>query len=254
MYPFASATMTHLNHEWDRLRTRRPASPTGLPWSRVSPALDAPQVGELLDTLLSRPAPQIADGLLWPLLLLASEGDELAARTILQATMGMAVRLSHQARHRGLEDPEEVALSALWSAIRTYPLHRRKRVAANLHGQALKALPHLGEVPCPTPVPIDANEAIPPCEHPATEEGAALLVWARTHQILREEDLLLMEQVYLREVPTGDVAAAQGLSQAAVRQRLSRATRALARAVQERLGAPSAGEVVEQVRFELSGH
>lgn len=247
----SSPVLAALNDEWSRLRTTRPVGSTGVRWSTVSDSLDVLEVGQLVDALAARPDPQVADAILWPLLFLAGDGDELAGRTVLQATLGLAARLSRQARTRGLEDPHEVALGALWSAIRAFPLHRRHRIAANLAGEAMKALPRADHRTIVVPDPREDWETSPEHEAPATEEVAALLVWARTHRILASEDLSLMTAVYLREVSPTVAGRHLGLSAPAVRKRLSRATRVLTTQVRERLACPSPEDVVQQVALQL---
>lgn len=237
-----------LNAEWCSLATSRPCGPTGIAWASITPLLQVQQVGELVQMLTdgSR-GPQQCDELLWPLLKLAVEGDELAARTVLQAMLGVFSRLGHRARLRGLDDPAETALEALWSAILTYPLHRRQRVAANLAGEALGMLPMADHHLEPRPAPVHEDSPAQEAQAPDTEEAAALLLWARRHRVLNAAELELLTEVYMHGTPSAAVATAQGLSDVATRKRLSRATSKLARAVRVRLENPTSQDVLAEI-------
>lgn len=246
-----------LNCQWDStVHAQPPAGSTGISWALMSARLDRPNVGAIVQALTATPspAPEVADETLWSLLSLASQGDDLAARTALQAMLGALSRLGHRATLRGLEDPHETALEAMWTSIRTYPLNRRQRVAANLAGEALAALPMAEHHIAPLAQPLHEQTPTKKVSAPCTEEAAALLVWAHRHHILTQEELQMLTQVYLHGLPTSVIANCLGVGEAATRKRLSRATHKLAKAVRTKLAHPTAQEVVAEVNYELTRH
>ena len=120
-----------LNRDWDELVHRHRGSLPG--WSRRHEAL----VGyESLDLLLAA-AQGHPDAIFGALLTEVSNGDQLAARVVLQAMLGRIVRMARRDPHAGVDD----YIAALWCRIETYPLASRPyRIAANLSMDTLKAV------------------------------------------------------------------------------------------------------------------
>ncbi|MGQ4354887.1 hypothetical protein [Streptomyces drozdowiczii] len=94
-------------------------------------------LGELVVCLAARRDSEVADR--WLIAVLeraAGEGREaqLAARVVLQAMVPGMVRLTQSllTSRRELDDVAQVVISCLYVVARTYPLHRRRKVAANL--------------------------------------------------------------------------------------------------------------------------
>lgn len=216
-------------------------------WAQAHAALDGPATtGDLLRTIRTASSGR-ADGLLHALLQLhdAGAGDELAGRILLQTMLGSAHRLTRTAKGRGLDDPEADAIAAMWAAIRTYPMHRTRSVAANLSLEALRRLPAAPERPLPAGELLEAQihhaqaagrlEA--PGRIPVDAEAAATLRWAREVGILDDEEARLLALVYLSPTrPTSAALAAHlSIEPAAVRKRQSRAVAKLARGVADRL-------------------
>ena len=125
---------------------------------------------------LSRPSPiwrpwwterhRGSDEVLGALLVLAREGDELAARTALQAVLGSVVRLARRTvAHAGgdLEESISRAVEACWRIIRNYPVERACRP---LDGISLDVLAVLtgsgrhGEAEVPVGLPVDLGDPI----------------------------------------------------------------------------------------------
>ena len=110
--------ITELNEEWARLVSRHRDA---VPWPDLSRCGD---LGDVLAAIRYEP-----DETLRLLLRKAIDGDQLAARTVLQAMLGKVVRLAQSHPGAGIDD----FVAALWCRIRTYPLQRRpSSIAANL--------------------------------------------------------------------------------------------------------------------------
>ncbi|WP_347350364.1 hypothetical protein [Intrasporangium sp.] len=251
--PLTTGTIGLLNTEWATLG----ATVIPAPW-RAAPTLAGFATAE--DVLAGvRAAPQAArrDALLHALLALHAAGDQLAGRTVLQAMLGKATRMAYTAKKRGTIDPFETVIAAMWETIRTYPLHRASSVAGNL---ALDTLRRLGpaatarEIPAGLqaethPDPGGASHPRRAADSPETNEvfDAVLprtLGWALEHDVLTPAEVRLLARLHLDDnEPTltmRELAGRMGITHAALRQRHSRAIRALAAAITTRLDEPAA--------------
>lgn len=223
-----------LNADW--------ASHAELPtWS--DPELRYPTTDALLSALAHADVDH-ADAILHALICHAHRGDAHAIRTVLQAMLGVAARLTRTARNRGLEDCEALAVAALLEAIRTYPRHLNQRVAANVRMRALAALPAAPvarEIPSEHTVALLDARGSNSSTTPVDVEASNLLSWALEHGVLTQEDACLLRRAHLCEakVPTAALAAEMGLSCAAYRQRHHRLVRRLSQAVRDRHLDPS---------------
>lgn len=117
-----------LNEEWATVASSPAARRALMRWTSRNPALaTAHSVDDFVDT---RTRPGWGDQ---ALRVLAAEapGDEIAARTLLQALLGGLVRLATQIAH---DDPDVVGevVSMAWNRIRTYPNQRCGPVAGNV--------------------------------------------------------------------------------------------------------------------------
>jgi len=194
------------------------------------------------------------DAALLALLELAQAGDQMAGRTVFQAMLGKAVRIAGSVARRtqGGGDGEEAladAVAALWQAIFTYPVRqRRSRVAANISLSTLALVQrghvrssHFGrpapEVPMADVRTVGLDDFYP---DPAGDELAGtpdaellvLLAWAVRCGVLSRAEALLLTRVYDvddqgRPVDGRLVAAQEGISWPALRQRCHRLARKL---------------------------
>jgi hypothetical protein len=123
-----SHTLRSLDAEWRRLTRTSRARQALRQWSIAHPALRG--VADLDALLERRRDDQAAPAILRALAVLAP-GDDLAARTLLQALLPGLVRLAGMV---GYDDPAaiEEMVSLAWERIRTYPARRRGSVAANV--------------------------------------------------------------------------------------------------------------------------
>ncbi len=223
-------------------------------WASTEPALTGHHhAGDILDDIDSGDTIE-KDAILLALLRLAHAGDNLAARTVLQAMLPKLRRLAGYVDldHGTLGDRGAIVIEAFLAVLRTYPLSRRTRaVAGNLALDTLHAItdhrrndpvvtqpttPHRMEV-------LLDNERILDTRTAATlnteEELWNVLTWALEENVINRTDLDLLVAVFLPPEPgmTGTQAAVaehMGLSPATVRQRCSRATRAIRTAIHAR--------------------
>lgn len=117
-----------LNEEWAHVASSPAARRALMRWASRNPALaTAHSVDDFVDT---RSRPRWGDQALRGLAAEAP-GDEIAARTLLQALLGGLVRLATQVAH---DDPDAVGevVSMAWNRIRTYPSQRCGPVAGNV--------------------------------------------------------------------------------------------------------------------------
>lgn len=87
-----------------------------------------------VDAWIARAEPADADRALHLLVARAVEGDELAARVLLQRLLPGAKRLARRWwAIRDLDERAAITVSAVWTRIRAYPIARRpERIAANI--------------------------------------------------------------------------------------------------------------------------
>lgn len=221
-----------LNHEWSSALAQ---APSGWDLPLDSPA---PTLQDVLEAISDAKDP---DQLLYALLELHHDGDDTAGRVLLQTMLGSAHRLTRTARSRGLADGEADAIAAMWAAIATYPMHRTKRVAANL---ALEALASLQKA---LTSDLPASEGLEDLAHweqscgrlsgshgpSASEEASEALLWALDQDVLSRAEVALLTSIYITSdrATSAELAEVHDLSPAALRQRQHRAVRKLATAV-----------------------
>lgn len=224
-----------LNREWDTLLADPGTEAALARWERREPLLRG------LDTLGGLPAlvGQDADGVLLALVRLAQAGAPLAGRAVLQLMLGKVARVARS--QYGCGDREEAlaaAVGALWQSVATYPVGRRPvRVAANLALETLagtrrdlaSARASRGWLPLPEPG-----------GGPSADEaglGVDGEVWQVLAAAVRDGTVTAAEARLLGRVYASDgsgspvdprtIAAQEGLSWPALRQRCSRSVRRL---------------------------
>ncbi|WP_298329939.1 hypothetical protein [Haloactinopolyspora sp.] len=229
-----------LNHEWARLRADTAAEATVRRWAREHEALSGCRSLTDVETLVRSSDRERCNLILLTLVRLAHAGDDLAGRTVLQLMLGKAIRIA--ASRCGLDTQhslEEAAISALWTAIATYPVERRPtKVAANLAMDTLRAV--TGELAYHRSETILGPETFEAVEahrdDSADVELLQLLVWAVERGTVSAADATLILDIYTPAPgEAGGAAAAErhGLSWPAARQRSSRAVRKIVRAVRD---------------------
>jgi DNA-directed RNA polymerase specialized sigma24 family protein len=197
---------------------------------------------ELLATIRQSAGRQ-QDELLHRLLLLGHDGNAAADRVVLQALIPAAQRIVQ--RVRGLDHLDRVeradySVGAAWESIRTYRLHLRERVMANLTMNTLRLL-----TPEPTAneraiaartitVPDNVLESVPwDSPEPAPEvELANVLTWAVDNRILTAHEAALLIHAALGSDSHAAIAEQLGLSVEGLRSRLTRIRKRLSTAAQ----------------------
>lgn len=222
-----STIVEALNRDWDELVDRHRGSVRG--WSRSHGALA--ECHTLADVLLA--ARGQPDAVLAALLTSVSNGDQLAARVVLQAMLGRVVRMALRDPGAGIDD----YVSALWCRILTYPLAARPiRIAANLSMDALKTVFHErrwlreGEVtPWPPEVFWDEQHEVLFVRRAADSVAAPDVLRAgRDRGVIDEPLHALLVSVYVDELTGSEAADRHRTSAQSVRVRCSRAVRRLA--------------------------
>ncbi|PZF86512.1 hypothetical protein [Jiangella anatolica] len=235
-----------LNAEWRRLGAR-PVPKRWLPeFSGCAVLADA------ADTIgrTRRHHPAVADGLLIGLLDQRSVCDDhLAGRLVLQVMLGRAVRLARRTHRFGaagvrgdLPQLTAAAVAALWHAIATYPVERRRnKVAVNLCMETLSHFNAALEDDAPQLVDATVLDTAEPVIRPAPApvvEVFATLTWGVSKGIISADDAELLVRVYCPlpgQLGSAHLVARElGLTPAAVRQRCSRAIQRLSGAVRDR--------------------
>lgn len=258
-----------LIQEWVDLHHSPSTTAAVARWVRREPVLKGCRTpGEIVNRIDL--APHIEkDEILLALVRLAQDGNQLAGRTVLQALLPklsrIASRTSPSSTSTWAEDHRHITIAEFWQVLSEYPVERRpRRVAANLSLDTLHRICRAGKRP--EPVPVDPHDHITPddglrdrarysylsASSNQTELGSSLelstdsdlpqlLAWARQAQLVTEDEAELLTTVYLRAERPGAgyaaAAAAQGVSQATLRQRCSRTVRRLTEAVRAELTA-----------------
>ncbi|RIQ20148.1 RNA polymerase sigma factor [Jiangella rhizosphaerae] len=236
-----------LNAEWRRLGARP------IPKRWTLPGLAGCAVlADAADVIgrTRRHQPAFADGLLIGLLdQRTARDDHLAGRLVLQVMLGRAVNLARRAHRFGvagvrgdLPQLTAAAVAALWHAIATYPVDRRRhKVAVNLCMDTLRHFNLALEDDAPDLVDTAVLDTAEPVFHHAPApvvEVFATLTWGIGKGIITADDAELLVRVYCplpgQHGGAHVVARELGLSPAAVRQRCSRAIQRLSAAVQAR--------------------
>lgn len=224
--------VTQLNSEWVTVRNR--LVDCGVHGSRSG--------AELLNAIRQSDGPE-QDTLVHALLMRGRDGNAQADRVVLQALIPAAQRIAQ--RVTGLEylnraDRAGYAVGAAWESVRTYRLHLRDRVMANLTMNMLHLL---------TPKPT-ANERLIAArtvtvsdEFLETASGGAwapeptpeveladVLAWAVNTRVLTDAEVDLLIRTALGDRTHAAIAAGMGLSVEGLRSRLTRIRKRLATA------------------------
>lgn len=223
--------LRRMDTEWVALQTDAAAAGTCRRWASTVQVLAG--CGTPADVLARVGA--APDVVLGHLLAEAAAGDRLAGRVVLQALLPKVVRMASIDPRAEVDD----YLTTMWCVIAAYPLARRPvSVAANLALDTLKAVHHERRpaadlVTAPHLVVVAADRGTvrlvgssPPGPGPSV---AHVLDRARGHRLLDAATTELLRSVYADGLSGEAAARRHDLSPGAVRQRCSRALRALAR-------------------------
>lgn len=243
--------LAQLRAEWDRDLADHPT-----PWTHPSLAARFATIGDIVRYLHRRDVKD-AEAIFAALLSEQDNGDHRAGRTMLQAMLPRANALTRLAQRRGFTEPQEAAVEALWSVIANYPHHRPGSIVANIAMEAMQRMGgddfdhrrhQLEEAAGFKQIPIDIynvldeaditgpNSSVSTVEQ-AAKEATQLLRWAQDTQVLTNDEVQLLAQLHLSDdAPSiAQWAANEGISAAAARKRVSRATQKLSAAVQNAL-------------------
>lgn len=250
---------------------RLPSMPTMLrKWAKAHPVLaGTSSLADLLDRI-DEAGQEETDEILIALISLAQDGKEIPRQVVLQAMLPKLAKMAYTANMSGtdagdIQDRRHIGVCTFLEVLSSYPVQRRtRRVASNLALDTLHALT-AGTRAVATEYPVtsasceagvDENELLEtfasPEHHqvdPTSETVAAgfgdspnpdgslleVVAWGVDAGKISPEDASLLVRVYASAI--GDegghaaVAAELGLKPDTIRQRCSRATRALAAAV-----------------------
>ncbi len=247
-----SGIFRQLSDEWARLCGLSSAQHNLRRWATAEPVLDgATSLGDLLDRIDAGDHDE-ADRVLLALIRLAQGGQQLAGRVVLQAMLPKIARMTRTLRpssndDRWAEDRQHIAVATFWEIVYAYPVARREsRVAANLALDTLHRLTSEQRKPM-VEVPLDPEEAadrlaqrsyVDPHERLGTVTADSglleVIIWGVTVEAVTRDEAALLIRAYLPPPGVAGGAAVAGeidVTQAAVRQRISRARRRLIAAV-----------------------
>jgi hypothetical protein len=255
-----------LNAEWRRIVSDPSHRLRMASWEQGGPGLTRFQ--DLASVVAAAAASDDDHEVLTALLNLARNGDQLAARTALQALLGSLVRLARRTvAHAGGDFEESLsrAVEAAWRVIRNYPMDRTCRPADGISLDVLAALTgggRHGSAEVPVGLSADLGEWTEEAERAGElreefwaivrdragaacgdEELIVLFAWAVRSAVITREEAQLLLRLHSPDEPgraptCRDVGEHLGIAHAAVRQRASRATRRLAAAVQSCIRLP----------------
>lgn len=265
-----------LTQEWADLHSMPSTRNTVCRWGRREPALTGfTRPGDIVDAI-DVGSNELKNAMLLALIRLFQDGQQLAGRTVLQALLPKLVKTSAHAigctssADTWAEDRRHITLAEFWDVMAGYPVDRRTTsVALNL---ALDTLHRVSGARRPADaIPVDPHDLSDSgdlgdrrtwathtpghgADHRELTVDADLLqviVWGMRHGIITQQEAQLLTTAYLPEQTTGfgfAAAARQlGLTQAAVRQRCSRAARKLTEAVRIELAEPATSADVAAV-------
>lgn len=205
-----------------------------------------------LEESLHRVSKSEGDRLLHALLTLAVDGDRVAERLVLQAMLPKTAQLARTCaclRSLSPADAAWSAFSAMWEAVKTYPLHRTTSVAGNLGLNALAiinetlGLPrnHVDEIgvsdedlEAKMNEGADAQSAEPEWGDSAFHDLVKVLSWAAETGTLARDEISILARADLGEQSDRSALANElGASRAALSKRVWRIRTKLMEAVHE---------------------
>ncbi|MDN5764156.1 MAG: hypothetical protein L0H41_17845 [Microlunatus sp.] len=251
----ASAIYRQLLQEWVDLNALTSSATTVRRWGRLEAALAGlVRPGDVVDAIDAAAAAQ-TDAMLLALIRLFQKGHQLAGRVVLQTMLPKLIRITLRTSptstdNAWTEDRHHITIAEFWDVLATYPIERRPaKVASNLaldtlhrvsgarkHEEAIPVDP--AEMPLEDRAAYTFDHAASVGELSADSDLLQVITWGVAHQAISAEEGSLLAAAYPPSPGNSGFAAAAAerrLSQAAVRQRCSRASRRLTEAVRTEL-------------------
>jgi DNA-directed RNA polymerase specialized sigma24 family protein len=200
-------------------------------WRQANPALERwRSPAALLRFLYESGTPAEKDAALYALLGYART-DPLAGRLVLQALLPgvkrLVARLLTDVRER--EELWSIVLACMWEGIRAYPLERKRKVAANLLLDCLRAT--LDTISQERKAAAHALVGLPrlePAAEPECDGDVERLVWeAVPAGAISDVEALLILRTRIDGATISEMAARWGFSWEALKRRRQRAERRL---------------------------
>lgn len=234
-----------LDFEWDKAIADRHHAFGDLGFRRA---------GDLVDEISSHTSTTDRDAVVLELLTLGQQGDSLAERVLLQAMLPKVISLSRRSaglRRLPRNEARTTAVTAMWEAIRTYPLHRTTSVLGNLGLNALSIVTkgfgagHTGDVAELTAANEDMLAVL---DADSTTHGAdpavgnddpfsdlvKVLSWAVESNALTRDEVRILARAELGDAPDrDDLASELGIARDSLNRRVWRIRTKLMKAVQE---------------------
>jgi hypothetical protein len=238
-----------LNLEWEALRDNPTANARVAAWAATDQALTGlTSLDQVEEAITGRTIDDRIDAVFYALARRAAGSGQdasLAARVLTQLMLPKAILIARTCT-RELRDPEEgmqLAVCALYEAIRTFPVHRRTHhIPSHLAWDTAHAV-RRSVIAQTTEIADESVHQWPAAEEVtnSSEKIERLLAWAVAEQVITSLDARLLTARYCAEdgsratwKSVGSltvIAAETGLSLVAARKRCSRAARKIAAVV-----------------------
>ena len=242
-----SALLRHLVEEWVDLNRSRTAARAIAGWAAAEPVLAGLRTPAMIVDHVDAAEGAATDALLQALLRLCQGGHQLAGRVLLQCLLP-GLSAMHRRGGRPGQDPEERTqemISDFWQVITGYAVDAHpQNVAARLVDRSLRLSARAATTAARRAETLVADTTALTGDTAATLSGRApdsgpaatldhVLVWAIERDCVSAADAALIAEVYGEGDGGGYPAAAErrGISQAAARQRCSRAIRRITEAL-----------------------
>ncbi|MGX5693896.1 RNA polymerase sigma factor [Dermacoccus abyssi] len=190
----------------------------------------------------------ISDPILHSLIDAGQHGDRQAQRIVLQAMLGLCVKMAYRHLNDELKtlDHEHEAVAIMWELIVTYPLHNRPRaIAGNLKCDILKAVTRMlmkarrfRSVACqPGALPSVEDSIVEGWEDSPTREIIDLLTWAQRTSAITPTDSQIIALRHLDDVELSfaQIGERLGISAGTANRRYGRAITKLTQAASDYL-------------------
>lgn len=234
-----SALLRHLVVEWVDVNRARTSTRAIATWAAAEPALAGLRTPAMVVDHVDQSEPPETDAVLLALLRLCQSGHQLAGRILLQCLLP-GLSAMHRKGARPGQDPEERTqemISDFWQVITAYAVDAHtQNVAARLVDRSLRLSARAATTTARRAETLVADAAEFGETQLASLTGGApsepevgldhVLVWAIERDWVSAADAALIAEVYTDEDGGYPRAAERrGISQAAARQRCSRAIR-----------------------------
>ena len=174
----------------------------------------------------------------------AQAGDALAQLALIKLLVPKAIKVvasSRQLRLYSMDDAMGIYITALWEAILTHPLARRKSLIFSLAMEALGIVNgHVKSSRRPVECPLEdwhdtaAEQQLQSASNRTEEDLAEVLAWSLSAGVLTRDEVVLLTRYYLAgDIPNSrqDLMEDHALSAEALRKKASRIRSKLVEAV-----------------------